>query len=155
MKVKIILLIILLLLVADSQCRRRLRGGRSSGGDTGSYLGKSVVNIINFFREDPVPMGKDYKREYDRPVKEEYTMMWKIKNGLKNFLYLGYAIGLLILGFGGWKLYKILAIYYYKNKLAGMPRNNIRDLDEYRRIEKQIQWLQGRRNYSPRVPRRT
>lgn len=135
MKVKILLFILLFLLVADTNCRRRLRG-RSSGGDTGSYLGKSVVNIINFFREDPVPMGKNYKREYDRPVKEEYTMMYKIKNGLKNFLYLGYAIGLLLLGLGSWKLYKILAIQYYKTKLSGMPRNNLNDLNEYRRIER-------------------
>ena len=136
MKVKILLFILLFLLVANTNCRRRLRGGRSSGGDTGSYLGKSVVNIINFFREDPVPMGKSYKREYDRPVKEEYTMMYKIKNGLKNFLYLGYAIGLLLLGLGSWKLYKILAIQYYKTKLSGMTRNNLNDLNEYRRIER-------------------
>lgn len=68
-------------------------------------------------------------------------MMYKIKNGLKNFLYLGYAIIILLVGFGSWKLYKILALQYYKNKLATMPRNNLQQTNEYRQIEKEIQLL--------------
>ena len=70
MKIRVLLIALVLLLVLGANCRRRMRGGGRGGGDTGSYLGKSVVSIINIFREDPVPMGKNYKREYDRPVKE-------------------------------------------------------------------------------------
>lgn len=46
--------------------------------------------------------------------------MYKIKNGLKNFVFFGYAIVLSIIIFAVWKLSKIIRREYYKSKLAGL-----------------------------------
>jgi len=46
--------------------------------------------------------------------------MYKIRNGLKNFIFLAYAIVLSIIIFVVWKLSKIIRREYYKSKLAGL-----------------------------------
>lgn len=62
--------------------------------------------------------------------------MYKIRNGLKNFLYLGYLLLMIIVGLGSWKLYRWVLKLYYRQKLSTMPRNNLREMDEYRSVQK-------------------
>ena len=44
--------------------------------------------------------------------------MYQVKNGLKNFLYLGYTLIIGVIGFSVYKAYKFFKIMYLKDRLG-------------------------------------
>jgi Ni,Fe-hydrogenase I cytochrome b subunit len=67
-------------------------------------------------------------------VKEEHTLAYKFKNGLKNFVYLGYLIMIVGTVFGGLKLYKWGLKTYYKYKISNTPSSNGQELRMYKKL---------------------
>ena len=67
-------------------------------------------------------------------MKEEHTLAYKFKNGLKNFLYLGYLILTIGAVFGGMKLYKWGLKTYYKHKISNTPSTNYREIRIYKKL---------------------
>jgi hypothetical protein len=139
MKLSHFLLLLLLLWAVESG--RHFRGRGTTGARrgvqrAGSYLGNSVANLIKMFREEPEPMPKNYKRKYEPPPKEEYTLYGRFKNGLMNFIFLGYALligtALVIL----YKVYWFLFQLYCKYRLSIFsvhPAANYAEIMHYRR----------------------
>ena len=59
----IIVFIVIYILIVRVDQRMRRRGGRAGTMQgVGKTLGSGVVNLLNEFRDEPVPMPKGYKR---------------------------------------------------------------------------------------------
>ena len=135
MNLKILVLATLVVLCISARSRFGNRGVAKTGG----YLGDSLASVINMFRSKPQPMPKNYKREYERPVKEEHTLAYKFKNGLKNFLYLGYALIAAGVGWGLLKVYNWMLKTYYKYKISSLPSQNRAELRTYKKLLEQME----------------
>lgn len=62
MKLRLIIVAAVVLFACLGCARRSFRGNNRGVQRGGSYLGSSVASIINMFREEPVPMPKNYRR---------------------------------------------------------------------------------------------
>lgn len=94
-------------------------------------MGDAVVNLLNEFREKPTTLPKNYKREIEKPEREEYTALYKIKNGLRNFVFLGYALGTFTVVAVGLKIYNSVRRAYYRYKLSLLSPEEQNQLVEY------------------------
>jgi hypothetical protein len=115
-------LIFLLLLFAVGEGRRhRGRSLRNKVGRTGAVLGGGVVTMLKELREKPQALPKGYKREVERPVVEDYTLLYKMKQGLKNLQYLAYATGVGLLLYVAAKIYTAVRISYLRYRISQLP----------------------------------
>lgn len=52
---------------------------------------------------------------------EEYTLIYKIKQGLKGFTYLAYTTIAVIVAVAGWKIYTKVRVAYLRYRISQLP----------------------------------